>query len=97
MLVDMRRLSSGFYYGAVQIGCHSFIEFCGLMNKYIDLCAATLKDGGDFNTANVHTGTSLVAAEHDIEYLAEKFECIFGTTLRANPKLADQFFKKVMA
>lgn len=97
MLYKMRALSSGFYAGAVRIGCHGFIEFTGLMNKYIDLCDAANKDGVDFNTTNVHHGTPLKVREHDIDYLAEKFECIFGTTLRANPKLAKQFFKKVMS
>lgn len=77
--------------------CHAFLEFCGLMSKYADLCASAAENGIDFGRANVHTGTSLPMETHDVLYLAEKFECIFGSFFRANPELARLFAKKALA
>lgn len=79
----MSEASSKFYSMATQTGHHQFIEFTGLMNKYINIFDATVKSGIDPNTCNIHTSTNaLIVADHDIEYLAEKFGCIFETTLK---------------
>ncbi len=88
----MRQVSDAFYGPATQTGCHAFIEFCGFMNKFIDICRNTSAAGKDFNESNTHTGGDLVVADHDIVYLAEKFDCIFGPTL-ADPKKRKVFFK----
>jgi len=76
-------------------GCHAFIEFNGLMSKFVDICERAAKQGVSFPEANGHLGGSLPVEGHDIDYLAEKFECIFGPTLAANPELARRFIRKV--
>lgn len=88
----MREVATKFYPAATHTGCHTFIEFCGFMMKFIDVCSVSSEKGIDFNEANAHTGEVLVAADHDIMYLAEKFDCIFGPTL-ADPKKREVFFK----
>jgi len=88
----MRQVSDAFYGPATHTGVHAFIEFCGFMNKYIDICRATSAAGKDFNESNTHTGDALVVEDHDIVYLAEKFDCIFGPTL-ADPKKREVFMK----
>lgn len=88
----MRKVANAFYGQAIQTGTHAFIEFCGFMMKFIDICARTSEAGTDFNEANTHTGQTLVVEDHDIVYLAEKFDCIFGPTL-SDPKKRAVFFK----
>jgi len=77
----MTQVSDNFYYGAIHTGCHPFIEFCGLMNKYIDICRESAKQGIDFTMANAHTGESLKLADHHKAYLFEKLSCIFETSI----------------
>lgn len=48
------------------------------MGEYIKICQQTLNRGIDFTTCNVHLGQSLVIEDYNIQYLAEKFSCIFG-------------------
>lgn len=86
----MREVALAFYPQAANTHVHAFIEFCGLMQKFIDICENTSKKGRDFNESNTHTGDALVVAEHDVAYLAEKFDCIFGPTL-ADPRLRQVF------
>ena len=78
MINQMKLVSSSFYPQAQRTGNHAFIEFCGLMNEYIQMCDLTLHRNMDFTTCNVHTGNELQAQDFHIKYLAEKFECIFG-------------------
>lgn len=77
----MREVANAFYYPATRTGCHAFIEFCGFMQKFIDVCEKSSQAGVDFNESNTHTGGELVVEDHDLIYLAEKFDCIFGPTL----------------
>lgn len=80
-LREMQTCSDRFYMYAVALEVHPFIEFCGLMNKYIELCHKAVDAGIDFRFASVHTGVALPVQEHDAAYLGEKFGCIFGPTL----------------
>jgi hypothetical protein len=91
-VLRMRAAALDFYPVAARTGCHAFIEFCGFMQKFIDVCANSSRAGIDFNEANTHTGHKLIVADHDVVYLAEKFDCIFGPTL-ADPKKRAVFFK----
>lgn len=91
-LKKMRAVSDAFYSGAVRTNVHAFIEFCGFMNKFIDICARSSEQGVDFNEANTHTGQQLVVEDHDLHYLAEKFDCIFGPTL-SDPQKREVFFR----
>jgi hypothetical protein len=93
MLRKMQTLSDNFYAAVIHTGCHPFIEFTGLMNKYIDLCRAAHKKGLDFAMANTHTGQALPVAPHDMAYLAEKLDCIFGPTLRSDPQSQAAFLR----
>lgn len=76
--------------------CHAFIEFCGLMSKYTEICYRSAISGIDFRRANVHTGVALPVFAHDVEYLAEKFECIFGPILRSRPEFAKLFVERAL-
>lgn len=91
----MQRVSDAFYGPATQTGCHTFIEFCGFMNEYIQVCRTNLEMGNDFLSANTHSGKALKMRPYQAEYLAEKFDCIFGPALRSDPELKDIFLKKV--
>lgn len=93
ILRKMEAVSSSFYYAAIQTQCHPFIEFCGLMNKYIDLCRAAHKQGIDFTNANTHSDMALPVEAHDMAYLAEKLDCIFGPTLRSDPDARAAFLQ----
>lgn len=95
MIVKMRNANAAFYGMAVQTGVHTFIEFCGLQSKFIDLCAELLAAGVEFPMVSVHTGKRVKVAEHHIDYLAEKFECIYGPIFAGNPELAQRFIQLV--
>lgn len=97
MLRNMQRAVAQFYYGwAFPIGCHPFIEFCGLMHVFVQMADQSLKAGIDFSQATAHTGQALIAHDYQVEYLAEKFSCIFGPVFD-DPKLAADFICRVMA
>lgn len=89
ILRGMRATSDRFYSGAFVVGNHAFIEFCGLMNEYIEMCKTAKANGQDFTLANKHSNSSLKVEPYQIKYLAEKFDCIFG------PMLADEQNRKI--
>ncbi len=91
-LAAMSLLADAFYWGAFRINCHPFLEFCGLMVKYIDVARRTSEAGIDFNETSKHTGEGMVVEDHDVQYLAEKFDCIFGATL-ADRRKREIFFR----
>lgn len=93
----MHRVSAEFYRMAIQGGVHTFIEFTGFMNEYIKLCEDAHRSGHDFIHANAHGGDEnpLPMETYHAEYIAEKFNCIFGPSLRANPKAMELFIKKL--
>jgi len=93
MVKGMNAVNSAFYPSATKIGHHAFIEFCGLMGEYIKMCEAALAAGEDFTTTNIHVGGALPIRGYNALYLAEKFECIFGTTFSANPDMAKLFIE----
>lgn len=77
-LAKMRAASHDFYYAAIKIGVHPFIEFTGLMNEYIKLCEGAHKAGTDFTECNKHSGEELPMQPFEIDYMNEKLECIFN-------------------
>lgn len=81
MLAGMSRISALFYSQATQLGCHGFIEFCGLMNEFIKVCGAAHERGEQFPFANTHSGTVLPFEPYNFAYLAEKLDCIYGPAL----------------
>ena len=49
VLARMRETLQAFYYSAIQIQCHPFIELTGFMNEYIQICGRALDRGIDFH------------------------------------------------
>ena len=93
-IYKMSNTSNFFYSMAIHCNNHAFVEFCGLMNKYIDLCRSALKGNSDFRYLNIHGDNGLPMAGHDVEYLGEKLACIYGHELR-NPDNWKIFVDKI--
>lgn len=84
-----------FFHAEMGARVHAFIEFNGLIGKYAEVCARAAEQGIDFTQANVHVNAPLPIEDHDIEYLAEKLECIltpFLVTPRAREILRSRLF-----
>ncbi len=96
----MRGLTEQIYWQMfrAEIGwrAHPFLEFNGLLGKYVDVCAAAAEKGIPFPDANIHTGIPLPVEVHDLVYLAEKLGCIFGPIIRANPEARAVFAKELL-
>lgn len=92
ILGRMAQASDVFYGMARLAGCHSFIEFAGLMNEYINVCR-DMTAAGDLTWihANTHSERGVALRSHHIRYLAEKLDCIYGASLRTSPELAAAF------
>lgn len=91
MITKMTAVSGAFYSGAVRTGCHTFIEFTGLMNEFIKVCHQSMVAGVDFALASTHSGVPLVVHDYNAAYIAEKLDCILGPTLRASPEVTKAF------
>ena len=87
LTLKMRATANTVYVLLQSCQVHAFIEFNGLMQKYVDLCQRAADEGVDFSMYNTHNEKSFTVHGHDIEYLAEKFDCIFGPLFRKNPEL----------
>ena len=96
-LAMLRKLCSHFYwlcfYNKVGSTAHAFIEFNGLMSKYVDLLTLAAEKGIDPSDVNEHTGVALPIEEHDMRYLGEKLRCIFGPIIDSNPAARAAFAK----
>lgn len=75
-----------FHYEGMGTWVHAFIEFNGLLSKYVDICRRCALEGIDFTQFNTHTAQALPVEVHDMEYLGEKLRCIFGPIIDANPE-----------
>ena len=95
LVVQMARVANLVYKLLQGCNVHAFIEFNGLMQKYVDLCRRAADEGVDFTMFNTHTGTSFKVETHDVEYMAEKFDCIFGPLFRKYPELWTLFKEKL--
>ncbi len=83
ILERMRSISDDFYYAATVCGCHAFIEFAGLMNEFIDVCnRAETSGNGGWVHANGH-GENLAMLPHEVAYVREKLNCIYGNAVLA--------------
>lgn len=56
---------------------HAFVEWCGVMSEHLNIVEGLLKKGIDATNMNVHSGQALPIPDHQLNYLAEKMECIF--------------------
>jgi hypothetical protein len=90
VIQTLRGLNTTFYWlcfhAKVGSNAHAFIEFNGLMSKYIDLMAKAVEAGASLGDLNEHCGVPLPAEDHDMEYLGAKLRCIFGPTIDSNPE-----------
>jgi len=91
----MRSINSQFYATVFSAGvgsrCHAFVEFAGLQAKFIDFCEEAMNQGVEFPFANTHGGIPVPLAAHHVEYLGEKFDCIYGFAIGGNKELRDIF------
>jgi N-acetyl-anhydromuramyl-L-alanine amidase AmpD len=96
---DMHKVAEAtywlFFIQGMGSNCHAFLEFNGLIAKYVDIARKAADAGIDFTQANIHNKTPLPVETHDLEYLAEKLECIFGPILESNPEAKRAFLKKL--
>lgn len=93
--LKMREVANVVYRLLQSCEVHAFIEFNGMMQKYVDLCSRAAEAGVDFTMFNTHNDKSFTVHEHDVEYLAEKFDCIFGPLFRKDPLLWEIFKEKL--
>ena len=83
-LIQMDSAIKMFYFAAVNIGNHPFIEFAGVMAAYQKSCRRAHDAGVDFSECNAHSGSQLPMEGYEIEYLNEKLDCIFGGRIFAS-------------
>lgn len=83
-LPEMNQLVDAFYYRAIQIHNHPFIEFAGVMRSYVKSCERAHEAGIDFSECNAHSGEELPIESYEITYLNEKLNCIFGGRITAS-------------
>jgi len=88
-LGQMRAAVQTFYYQAVQIGSHPFIEFAGVMTAYVKTCERAHAQGTDSTDCNRHCGPPLPMESFEIAYLAEKRDCIFDGRIVARDPISE--------
>ena len=95
----LRRINDRFYsmcfWAGVGSDAHAFIEFCGVMSKYIGLLEHATEQGIHPRFINQHCGTPIRVEAHDVQYLAEKLRCIFAPILDTNPEARALFQKEL--
>jgi hypothetical protein len=96
-IARMRAINAQFYAlcfsGGIGGSCHAFIEFAGLQAKFIDMCQAALDAGIEFPFANQHSASPWPLERHHVDYLGEKFQCIYGFAIGPNKELRDAFIE----
>lgn len=89
VLSELRRLSEVWYWQAFRAGAgayaHGFVEFFGLWNELLDIYQDLAKLGHEPNQLTNHSNRPLPVAEHQVDYLIEKLNCVFGPLLRGLP------------
>lgn len=90
MLKRLRVLNERFYWMCfkAEVGAfaHPFLEFNGLMAKYIDCLERARVDP---HQVSVHGGELFDVKDHDLAYMADKLQCIFAPIIAANPNARD--------
>jgi hypothetical protein len=75
MLKQMESASGIFYRLAQQTHVHQFLEVTGFLNELIKAYRGMHEQGKDFGTQ------PLEMKPHEMAYVAEKLDCIFGEAL----------------
>jgi len=93
-LADVRPILAAFYLALfrAEVGsrCHAFLEFVGVMQKYLDLVRELEAQGVvEPWQLNTHCAPDITVPDHHVRYLAEKIGCIFAPLVNADPATAD--------
>lgn len=95
----LRGIQNDFYWrcfrSEVGSNAHAFIEFCGLMGKYIDVLQRAAEQGVHPRLVNEHCQVPIRVEMHDMRYLGEKLRCIFGPIIDANPEAREVLRKEL--
>ena len=88
-----------FYWTCFHTGigskCHAFIEFNGVMSKYIELVRLAEAEGINPQRINQHLPLALRVDNHHLEYLGDKLRCIFAPFIRDNPEGAEALRRSI--
>ena len=84
----LEAISKVFYAQAARAEVHTFLEVNGFLAELIKMFKDMHEAGIDFATE------SLRAAPHQMAYVAEKIDCIFGDAL-SDPKNREAFLAKL--
>lgn len=88
-----------FYWACFHTGigskCHAFLEFNGVMSKYVELVRLAEAEGIDPQHINQHLPLALKVDNHHLEYLGEKLRCIFAPFIRDNPEGAEALRRSI--
>lgn len=78
-----------FYYRLFHLGVgtrfHAFLEWNGVMTEHLKIVEGLLQKGVPAFEQNRHTGDAPAIPSFQIEYLAEKMECIFDGLINVTP------------
>jgi hypothetical protein len=77
--------ADAFYKSALSTDLHTWLELTGLMREMIKIYGAMLGEGVD------PMCNSPRPKKHNMNYIAEKLDCIFGEAMRSNPELVQAF------
>jgi hypothetical protein len=89
-LEKMKQASDAFYLAAVKTNKHQFVEFNGLLVKYIEILRKQFMAGED-----IITEERVPMEFGDALYIGEKLNCIFGETLMSDAKVRGAFLTKL--
>lgn len=96
IISTMSEIVSRFYFSAVGVRNHPFIEWTGILNEYIRMCEQALFEGVDFTACHIHASGGLPVSPMNTDYIAEKVICIFGNSVRNNRELFEDFMATVL-
>jgi len=86
-LKGMEKAADVFYSMAQGTHVHQFLEVTGFMRELITMYRQALEAGIDF------TDEELRPKPYQMAYIAEKFDCIFGTALAESPEARGAFLQ----
>ncbi len=93
-IAAMRRLSKSLYWMCFCAGAGSrtygFIEFRGLMDKYIDVMAR-VEDAHDPHQVDQPAGAASAVTPEDIAYVTAKLRTLFGPMIHSTPAARQAF------
>jgi len=76
---------TSFYWVLFNLGVgerfHPMLEWCGVMSEYIKIHQALLDEGIDATNSDIHNGIGSKIPKYQLNYLAEKLNCIFSGML----------------